>query len=175
MIQQQLGQLESLVRTDPPCIVVQDGAVLPSRCVKTNEPVDGGGVVKRLSCVKSSWHDFTGPSFLLNLVLLYCYSRESSTLTYFLSPEVRWRYFRRRLFSASLLFGCVACWYAAIVLDSGTWVFIGVALLVAGVVAVLRFCCPVRVIRWHNGEFWIKGCSPAFVESLEHELRVTAQ
>lgn len=177
-------------RRDGKFVVVRTGAVLPARCVKTNEKIgerDWFGE-KQLVWIWW-WAQFASPVvvvmalFVITLnsanveVMLYAIGvpvvliagvllvvgRKTLKVTYGLARRIR----RRQ----SVIHGAVAiCAVAAYALGFGDSDVLSLEpqyLLIAGVIIASIPRHFLRAARYRDGEFWLKGCSPEFLDSLD--------
>ena len=172
-------------------VVVRTGAVLPARCVKTNEAVERYNEVKpRQLMWVPSWarlspslgivapmlaiwmtSDWASTAFLVVAVpsiliagLLPVAFQKRMNVTYALQRrERRWRL----AVQSVAVVGGVGGWLLGKVYDTDS--FAGFFALIGGGFLASVFHHPLRAARYRDGEFWIKGCSPEFLDSLERE------
>jgi len=174
-------------RRDGEFLVVRTGAVLPARCVRSNEPLPPGDWMRDKQLVWRPWGVkalepllwvalalvFWKPlpawvdplRFMVPLLGVVFIARQKSVkLTYFL-----YRRDRRRRLTGQIAAGLVGIAGLLLLQPEGGWRDGVAALLFMGGVFAsnyyfLRF--PLRAVRHENGEFWLKGASPEFLDSL---------
>ncbi|MBX3741380.1 MAG: hypothetical protein KF712_10345 [Akkermansiaceae bacterium] len=153
-------------------LVVRDGAELPDVCLRTNEPVGGSGWRKR---VPITW---TPPwviilillTHLIGIIVMFL-TRKKAKLTYSLNGDTRGKIIRWRFIGLALLLACIGLIATATGLDDGDAIMVpisgGLGLLLASL-ATFAIANPIKVAGYENGWFKIKGCSPAFLNTLPH-------
>jgi hypothetical protein len=124
-------------------IVVRSGAVLPKRCVETNEPIGQGDWSKEK---KLQWFPrwaglYTALPYLTWILLL------------------EWLPALKDHFS----FGMIAVMGTSVAI---AFTFQRTCFITYSLKSSVT-SRPLRVARCLNGEFWLKGCSPEFLESLD--------
>lgn len=130
-------------------LLAPSGTVLPPICVRSGKPVEIASMVQ---------HSL--PSHLSFTLSKTC------ILTYGLHPAIRRQAYRRSMFVALVAISSIALglvWLVDLPL---------VLLMLFVLVAVLWFkdSSALYVVGYQNGIFRIKGCSPAFLQQLEHVL-----
>jgi hypothetical protein len=169
-------------------VVVRTGAVLPARCVKTNEQVEEYNAAKprqlmwvplwaRLSpslggllLLLAVWRTpnrasvtFLGGAVLTIVVagFLSLIVQKRLNVTYALNRRQR----RWRLAVQSVAAGCgIGAWF---LFEANGTDSMGFFVLIGGFLLVGALQHPLRITRHRDGEFWLKGASPAFLDSLE--------
>lgn len=162
------------IRREGDLLLAVDGAILPSRCIRTNEPTDSGGLTKTR---KLTWYPrwiwvFTLVGLIPVSVILASLLQKNFSVTYSLSRRERAR-FESRLALGWLLFtGAFVQMTVAVALagtDSGIWAGIvlssGILMMIAGGVFIFR-AAPLRAVSCANGSFGLKGCSEEFLDSV---------
>jgi hypothetical protein len=146
-------------------LVVRTGAVLPPRCVKTNEPVHEPQVTKTLQwCTPLVYL-----TILINVVVLlivYFIVRKQCQITYSIGAAARARKTRNVLISTAVFVGSVLL---CIFLFANDWIGVGLLFVViafAGLIAIAFSARDLAAIKHKDGQFWIKGCGPEFLASL---------
>lgn len=155
---------------DGDLLVIRDGAVLPSRCVHTNQDVGPEDWTKR---TRMTW---TPPwvfvlilvNILVLLIVAMCVNKKA-WLTYSLSRQARGRLIKRRSI-AFLVFvaGVAASIGSGVYIEGDLAVWLAVLCAVISLVAlfVLALTSAISVKKHTDGWFSIKGCSPEFLNSL---------
>jgi hypothetical protein len=159
------------VRVEGDALVIPSGYVMPQRCVKTNQPVSERDMVLTnvAWCPKS-----VGLSALLGfpaLIFAYFVGRELCTITYGLTPRLR---YRNVFFILVKVLACFAFLAAAIymaVFDSTHWIieplmFLFFVLFLLSVVVLFMSKQPLYVTAYRDGLFWLKGFSKEYLEDL---------
>lgn len=153
------------MRVDGARLVVRPGAVLPARCVKTNVPVSAKPVTKTFYWMHPGWL-FTLLLGLLILLIVYLIVRKPCRFTYFISPESKRRSMLRQLAAlGTAMLGIVAFVTGAI--NELGWIMAGGGIaFLTGLILLVIFSNVLQVTKARDGEFWIKGCGPEFLESI---------
>ncbi len=153
-------------------LVVRDGAELPDVCLRTHESVGGGGWRKKTPIL---WT----PPWIIALILfsppigaiVMFAVRKRARITYSLSGDARGKIIRWRFIGVALLMAAIALFFmAASSNDDDTMLSMiigGFAALLASLLP-LALANPIKVAGYENGWFKIKGCSPAFLDTLPH-------
>lgn len=148
-------------------LICRDGAVLPSRCVKTNVPIDATCMRKRVLAWASPWIYLLLLVNLIILIIVYLIARKRIRITYGLAPEVRQRIVLRASFSwlVFVVSGVLMFW--GFINDEVPLGFASMFFLIASLVAVIAFSTVLKVVRIKpSGEFVIRGCSSEFLASI---------
>lgn len=156
------------VRAEPPYVVVCDQAVLPARCIKTNELVTDVGMKRKLHWAHPALFLIILVNLLIFLVV-YVLVRRPCTIRYFMSPYAKRRQLLKQLFAVGVLFVGFFGMFVGTIVDSIEMIVLGVLLLCTGVVLLVIFLEAISLVKHKDGEFWIKGCCPEFVRSIQEE------
>lgn len=132
------------IHVDGSCLVVQDGAILPSRCVFTNQPATDQD--RRIRKFDGS------PSFRLVV------SQKSFQLSYCVSRSVRQRMFRRTIFASTISVILMIGLYVATGSIS-TGIFAPIPIFISSRLSSYRL----RTVKSRDGSFWLAGCCPEFL------------
>lgn len=127
-------------RIEGGCVVIRSGGVLPMRCCATNAecgPADQ--TIRKFSYA---------PSFRLVI------ARRNCRMTYYLCKSRREYFFWSRVLAVTILF--VGLWFGFGLL---AFVFL---LVILGTVTRDRL----RVVKYSDGEFWIRGFNADFLDAL---------
>lgn len=151
-------------------LVVRDGAVLPEICVIHNEPAGSGTWRKQ---VKIAWTPpWVYALILVNLIVLVIVSlivQKKAKITYSLGKRARARIVMRRSIGWILLLGCIGLFAAGVTSETSESMGIIVTAAIFSLIASLVLFVianPVRVVKFKDGWFRIKGCSPDFLDTL---------
>ncbi|RYD70170.1 MAG: hypothetical protein EOP84_27150 [Verrucomicrobiaceae bacterium] len=151
-------------------LVVRDGAELPLVCIRTNEPVKDGSWRKK---VKITWNP-TWVFFLIlvNVIVLFIVAlvtQKKAKITYSLSSAARGQIARKRMIGLALLLAAIGCTVIGANLadpDMLPWAIIGSIVLLLASVVIFVLSNPIKAGGYVNGWFKLKGCSPAFLDTL---------
>jgi len=154
-------------------LVIRDGAVLPARCVHTNQDIGPEDWTKR---VRMTW---TPPwvflfilVHILILIIVALFVNKKAWLTYSLSREARGRLIKRRsiAFIVSLA-GIASAVGSGVYLNGNLAIGLTILCCLIALVAlfVLALTNAIRVKKHDDGWFTIKGCSREFLDSLQVE------
>ncbi|MCE9591573.1 MAG: hypothetical protein K8S99_13740 [Planctomycetes bacterium] len=181
---------QSMLRVHGKFLIVRGDAVLPHRCVKTNEPVENGVLRQELKRVHPVcywmpvppillfWLGFIDGAWPVVLCGLYeiiwaiaCYvSCKRCWIMYFVSPREEKRRLRNIRIVASVALVGVTLFLVHLDIEG----FLLPYLLGFGAAAgTMIWLWPTRdsfclsLAKTKHGENWIKGCGPAFLASIE--------
>lgn len=136
-------------------VLVEPGAHLPQRCVKTNEEVESEHRV-----------DYTfrwAPSFRPAWRYHRC------QLTFYVCEQKQRELARLKTVGWVLLICGGVAQLVAFLLGWGAIGRSGALLILPGGIAVLAMTQSMsylRIVRFRNGRYWLHGCSPAFLQSI---------
>ena len=152
-------------------LIVKDGAILPSSCLITKQPVLQGGRRKQVSI---AW---TPPWIFVIVVLELLFAliailafQKKAKITYSLSEQAWSKIVKRRTIGFALLLGGIGLIVIGFKAPSDAMYIL--AALLAGALAILVslvifvLAHPIKVIKFKKGWFRIKGCSPEFLDTL---------
>jgi hypothetical protein len=163
---------------DGDLLVLTDKTALPPRCVRTNLPVSEREYrTWDLPCTPT-WLRILMillPAFLLFAPFVV---RHRCRLKAGLSRNARYRYLLLKLLAIVLILWAIIAPIAFAGFDRPDAMLIYVAafpfLFWGGFILLIMFSSPLTVIKHEGDKFWIKGCSPAFLESLKESLAESA-
>jgi uncharacterized protein YneF (UPF0154 family) len=164
------ARLPGLPRAEGDFLVVASGTVLPPLCVKTNQPVSQRDLVRKQFDWCSPWVALLILVNLLVLIIVYFIVRKRCSLTFGLAPQVRKAYRRRMLVKIAAVIALFFAIPFSAALDSNIAIVIVVVLLLAGIVALFIGNSPLRVTKYREGMFWIKGFSPEYLAGFKPGL-----
>jgi len=155
-------------------IVLTDRTALPTQCVRKNQPVSEREYRK--------W-DLPWIPIWLKIVMLLCpillivtpYAvRQRCRLKAGLSRGVWFRYFLLKLAAGFLILGSLVAPIAYAAADLQQWAIVAAALFPfcfwGGFAILILFSSPLSIAKVEGDLFWIKGCSPDFLESLRRSV-----
>lgn len=152
-------------------LVIRDGAILPSRCIKTNQPI---GPADWTKTKKLTWTPqwvwlliLVSPVVLIIVAIIV---QKKANLTISLSRPIRSKQVKQSAFGwCGAALGLVILLFSAVQdQDWITWGIVGgILLIVTGLIFVALASSMLRVAKFKDGWFSIKGCSPGFLKSLE--------
>jgi hypothetical protein len=152
-----------LPRVDGKYLVVASGMVLPPVCVKTNQPVTEGDLVRKQFYWCSPWFALLVLLSGLLLILVYFIARRKCVITFGLDPRLRKSYRRWMLLkttAAILLFFAIPLSTA---IDVTIAPVVVVVLFLVAVVSLFIGNSPLSVVKYRKGMFWIKGFSNEYL------------
>jgi hypothetical protein len=177
-------------RRDGKFVVVRTGAILPGRCIRTNQVLgESDGLIERQLVWTPKWAQCMPAALILMVTLPLFVNSTTGMLTISVigvlgivvagllsianqkRVNVRyglgWRKRRWRLLAQGVIAAlCVGGWILCEILKTNTLVTI--PLLIGGGTLLGVLYHPLRVARYRDGEFWLKGCSPEFLDSLDN-------
>lgn len=152
---------------DGDCLVVRSGAVLPNRCVRTNQPTSFMEERRQTLYWAPSWIAILILLNLLILAIVYFVVRKACDITYSESQELRSAR-RTRVLITSLV--CVALFVgmiAGIGYESAGVMIVTIFGLLVGLITLLVVARgPIRPVKHKNGEFWLRGFSREYLDQL---------
>jgi hypothetical protein len=182
-------------RRDGEFVVVRTGAVLPQRCIQTNEPIGQGDWSKEkklhgspkwaglctalpyltllllqnwLPSIFKDYFAVVIVAMMIGSVAIASIFHKTCFITYGLKGSVQRKQRRTRLIFVGLLGLAGVALMLCAFLGHFIWVFIvllGMVIVIS--LSAVRLSRFIRVIRYRDGEFWLKGCSPEFLDSLD--------
>lgn len=153
-------------------LVISDGAVLPARCIKTNQPISSADWTRAKKVYWTPpWVWFLVLASPLIAVIVSAILQKKATLTYSLSRSVRVGYLKKTTFSLSVfVLGLVLMIYS-FGNESSSWqmagIIGGISMLFLGLILAVVLSRAISVKKYQDGWFSIKGCSPEFLASIE--------
>lgn len=160
----------AMYRREGNLLVIRDGAVLPNRCILTNQPINERDWTKKRSLTWTpAWvWIFILFGLIIALILALCLQKKAQ-LTYNICRAKRNRQLRFGAFSLLATFGGIGLMISALSFEQwgNALVISGIVLLIGGLVMAAISSVALTVKRYKDGEFWIKGCSPEFLASLD--------
>lgn len=168
-------ETNEFVRRDGKFLLVWDGAVLPKRCVRTNQDLEspeGGKMLKRKLTWTPQWVWATMLIMWLIAVILASVLQKRCTVVYGLSNREIAKFRNRKIFGAlAFLGGFGGIFYAIGTLTSSEEnlliiaIISSVVVMIAGLIFLTR-SVPLRAVGYINGWFRVKGCSKEFLDSI---------
>lgn len=155
-------------------LVLSDKTALPPRCVKSNQPVDERAYRTWDLPWMPLWLRIImllSPAFLLFAPFVI---RRRCHLKAALSHTAWLRFFFLKLTAVLLIIGSFVfpIIYATAGMDA--WAFYAAIFfpifLWGGFAILILFSSPLSIAKHKGDLFWIKGCSPAFLESLRESV-----
>ncbi len=151
-------------------LIVRSGQVLPPRCIKTNEPLDNQPITRTLYWSHPAWLLLILVNLLV-LLIVYFAVRKRCRITYFLSPQMRKRRQRWLLAWLCVWVAGIAVIVASVGMENGIIALVGVVTFLVGLIGLFACGNTLTITGHRDGEFWIKGCGPAFLAVLDAESR----
>lgn len=141
---------------DGPLLVVASGTELPPRCIKTNQRVSDQNAIRE----SLLWR---GRTFQLTM------SSKQCSIVWYADSWVKWKTVFRK--ATEILMWPAFLFSIFFLNERMLWprVALVFAVLVLAMVGVMKR--PLRVVDYRKNRFWIKGCCPEFLESLQKELK----
>ena len=150
-------------------LVVESGALLPRRCIKTNSPVTDKDMTRREFYQFNAWWGLTIMLGVLMYVVLYYALRKKCVLTYGIAPEVRRRYTNRLLIKWLIAMSLFLGFLFSTASNSPTAIITMLCLFLVSLIILPFGNIPLTVKRWGDERFWIKGCGHEFLMSLSSD------
>ncbi len=151
-------------------LVVRDGAELPNRCIHTNDEVPASGWRKKKQIAWTpQWVFITILLSPLVLVLLALILQKKAKISYSMSPAARGRLVRKRLIWLGIFaLGVVIAIIGGNLLSSDASLFAIFGGVLVGFVGIIGSLVqhPLTVKGHRDGRFTLKGCCPAYLDSL---------
>ena len=165
--------IQAGIRVDGRRLVIRSDTTLPSRCIKTNEPVDHPPKTKTLYWAHPAWLLLILVNILI-LLIVYLLVQKKCRLTFSISRAQQDRIRARTLVSwLVLIVGVAAIAVGAFQNGPAVWIIFGVPSMVAGLVSAFIVSRPLHVAKEKDGEFWIAGCGKEFLDSIRATSSVT--
>lgn len=154
-------------------LVVRDGADLPPVCVRTNEPAGDGAWRKKVAIAWTPpWVFVLILVNILVLLIVALITQKKAKITYSLSTAARAAIVKKRGIGFFLLLATVVLVFLAFTWTSEFAWMCGLAGLVSLIAALVFFVIanPIKVVKFRDGWFRIKGCSKEFLATLPVQL-----
>ncbi len=157
-------------------IVLADRTALPQRCILTNQPVTDNEYRSYDLPWIPGWAKASMIFFPLLLIFLPFAVRHRCRIKAGLSRSIHLRYSIRKLSVGVILLATMVAPFCFMIAEKGNYAVASVVLspflLWGGLIVGILFSSPLKIIKQGRDLFWIKGCSPAFLGSLENSLEV---
>ena len=155
---------------DGDCLVIPSLTALPRRCVRTNVDISEQEYTAWDIPFISRWLALLMLISWFLLLFVPGLVRRRCKFKAGLSASVRRRYFYRKLFAAMAILAPFLMIVLAFFFESGQWVIWAASLILpctwVGFVIIAFYVSPLKVVRCEDQHFWIRGCSPEFLASL---------
>jgi len=155
-------------------LVLSDKTALPMRCVKTNQPVEENAYCAWNLPWIPAWLKIlmlTGLGFLFFVPFVV---RRRCRVKAGLSQTAWLRYFFLKLLAVFLILGSFVPPMIFGKLEMDEWAFYSFMclpiLIWIGLIILIMGSSPLSIVRHKGDRFWIRGCSPAFLESLKESV-----
>jgi hypothetical protein len=149
------------------CLVVASGTILPAVCVRTNQPVSKDDLLRKQFDWCTPWVALLVLVSALLVIIAYFVLRKRCWLTFGLHPELRKKYRRRMIFKVVVVLALIAAIVLFASMDAPVGVGITIILLVVAVIALFIGNSPLKVAKYRQGRFWIKGFSEEYLASMQ--------
>lgn len=162
---------KSGIRADGKFLVIRTDAILPKRCIKTNQPVDDPPVTRKL---------YWAPPWIIALILInllvvlivYMVMRKECRITYYINKQHK----NRRLINLAIgcglfVFGVVG-FFGGIVFESGLFALGSALIWLASIVFLVIVGKVISVTKYKDDEFWIKGVCQEYLDEVRAETTV---
>lgn len=152
-----LEELETpRIYVDGPHLVIASGTELPPRCIKTNQSVSENDAVHQTLQWRGRTFHFT-------------VSNKECEIVWYATPWIVWKSRIRKI--AELLMWAAFVFPLFFLTEDKIWpkAMMGFAIVMLSLVVMLKR--ELRIVNYRNNRFWIEGCCPEFLESLQSELR----
>ncbi len=149
-----------------------DGAELPRRCIRTNALVEDGGWRRTRTLVFTpSWVWVLIVVNVLVMAIVAILVRKKGRLTYCMSPETRRSVLVKQLWAWGVFvlgLGLLGAGFGLVDEEYGAAILLGgIPVMFIGLILLMMWSTPLRVVRHADGWFRVRGCSQVFLDSLE--------
>jgi len=154
-------------------LVVRDGAELPPVCLRTNEPASEGSWRKKVTITWTPpWVFVLILVNILVLIIVALVTQKKAKITYSLCRQARASIVRKRSIGFFLLLAAVALVFMAFTWESEFALAAGLGglLFLIASLTFLAIADPIKVVKFRDGWFRIKGCSREFLATLPVRL-----
>lgn len=163
---------KSGIRADGKFLVIKTDAILPKRCIKTNQPVDDPPVTRKLYWAPP-WVFVLILVNLIVLLIVYMIVRKECRVTYYISREQK----NRRRIKLAAGWGVFVLSIITFGVGVGNeWPILAVASALAwlaSIIALIMFANVIAPTKHKDGEFWIKGVCQEYLDEVRSQT-VTA-
>ena len=151
---------------DGKCLVLVSGTILPAHCVRTNQAVTEGDMTRKRFDWAAPWVALLILVNVIVLLLVYFLVRKKCFLTFGLHPSVRRKYRNRLLLKALIAIALFFAIPVTAAIESTAAIVVAAVLFIVAVVSLFIGNSPLRVVRYREGKFWIKGFSDEYLASI---------
>ena len=155
-------------------LVMPTKTALPERCIRTNAPVSPEEYRRWDLPHIPRWLVFLMLVSPLLLIAVPFAVQRRCVFKAGLSNQARRDFFLRKSAACLLMLAPLALCLYAVVVNSEEWVLMAILLSLPcfwiGFAILILWTSPLRVIRADDQLFWIRGCSPEFLASLEQAV-----
>ena len=150
-------------------LVVRTGAILPERCVICNADTSDSGkrYEKKLSYVSPFIYILLLVNILI-LLIVYLVIRKPVSISYSICDYHRMKKHKFGWLSLGAAALAVTAFFCGGIYDFAFLFLIGFILVVTALIYLVLAINGLRPRKHDNGEFWIKGCGPAFLDSIRN-------
>ena len=157
----------NVMRQGNKVVIPKSGAIFPSRCVKTNEPVTEDEVKKETYYWCTPWVALSILLSLLVTVILYIVLRKKVLVKVPISAAGRANVQKHK----RNILGLVVVGIALVVVDFSIpqamgWSALGLLMVLVALIYAAVKGTALRIVKMENDRVWLKGACPAFLESL---------
>ena len=164
---------------DGDLLVLKDKTALPMRCVHTDKPVTDRDYRNLDLGYIPSWLKVLSLLMPFFLIATPYAVRSRCRLKAGISRSVQRRFLIRKLLASLCILGSLLLPFALLYFNlpeiAIPFFLLFPFLFWGGFACLIWFCSPLKVARCENDHFWIKGCSPEYLESLRQNLAQTQQ
>ncbi len=154
------------VGIDGKYLVVTPGAVLPQRCVKTNQKITEGEMKRKAFEWCSPW---VALSFLISgcfTIILYFVFRKKCEIVFGVHATVSAKYRNRLIFKLLATVGLFVAMPFVAAIDNSALIAATIILFIIAFISLFVGNSPLSVAKHRQGQFWIKGCCQEFLEQI---------
>jgi fatty acid desaturase len=146
------------------------GVVLPNRCIRTNVETSPECERRKTLYWASPWIALLILFNLLVLLIVYVLVRKKCEITFSEAKHLTRRRRNRVLFMVLMVAASVGAVIAGLATEVGALVVVGVLAFVISLIALVFVAQPpIRIVRHQDGQFWIRGCSTAFLRDIPQQ------
>lgn len=159
--------LLSEIEVDGKYIIARTGVALPARCIKCN--ADCGENDKRITKVvyyNPKWIYILILVNLIVLVIVYLITRKPLKITYSICSKHYLNNITESILCALSFVAAIACFIFGISNELPILFLISFVFSIVFIVLLVRTSRLIMASKYRNGDFWIGGACPDFLDSL---------
>ena len=160
------------IRVEDGKLIIQDGAVLPPRCIKTNQEFAPNTKTTKLTYI-TPWVYLLIFVNVLVLLVVYLIVRKRVEITYSISNEARQKIWLKTGITVTVGVAMTLLGFVVTVHPSKDVAIYGILLIICGIIVALVGAALSNTVSLRKSvnkeEYILKGCCPEFIDQIRRE------